>query len=83
MATRAKTVDDKTVEKVNTVYELLERIQKDEKEIREKVGRDDKVLKNDDLRLLAAATKAVRGMKKKKIEMLEEIAKAFPEDDKS
>jgi hypothetical protein len=83
MATRAKTVDDKTVEKVNAVYELLERIQKDEKEIREKVGRDDKVLKNDDVRLLAAATKASRGMKKTKIAMLEMIAELFPDDDKS
>lgn len=73
-------MDDETVEKVKNVYELLERIQKDEKEVREKVGRNEKDLKDDEVRLLAAATKAVRGMKKKKLEMLEEIAKGVQDE---
>ena len=72
------TITNETVEAMNAVYDLLERIQKEQKELREKLGRDEKELKDDDVRLIDAATKAIRGMKKKKLEMIEEIAKAAP-----
>lgn len=78
---KVRPINDATVKEVNNLYELLERIQKDQKETREKVGRDEKDLKDEDVKLLAAATKVVRGMKKLKLVILTEIANGIPDDD--